>query len=75
MHLDEAFKTPCESLTWVAHNTWREGTGHLHICYTFKAVCQMSEDTYFIIGLLIISVGRHAILRSPALRGKRTEAF
>ena len=30
----------------------------------------MGERTYFIIGLLISTVGRHVLLQSPALRGK-----
>ena len=74
MHLDEAFNTPRESLTWVTYNTYRALTGHLHICYPFKALCQMSERTYFIIVLLITSVGSHVLLRSPALRGKIARA-
>ena len=38
--------------------------------YSFEALWQMSELTYFIIGLLICSVGRHVLLQMPALRGK-----
>ena len=47
--------------------------------YCFEALWQMSERTYLIIGLLILSVGRHVVLQSPALRGKAhvqgTETF
>ena len=36
MHLDEAFKTPCESLTWVVYNMWRACTSHLHLFLFFR---------------------------------------
>ena len=79
MHLDRAFKMSCKSLTWVACNTWSPRTGHLHLCYPFRALCQISERTYFIIGLLFTSLGRHVLLRSPELRRKAhvlaTETF
>ena len=32
MHTNQCFKTPRESLTWAAYNTWRARAGHLHLC-------------------------------------------
>ena len=71
MHLDEAFKAPCKLLPGVRIAS----AGNVQVICTsldsYKASCQDSERTWFMLGLLIDTVGGYVLLRSPVRSNKR----